>query len=122
MRLLRALASEAASLDRLSREMLRERIVRALDGKIHAPSRLVDAALKPPHVDDPDTHSGRPLTLEDPDPWPEAVQAASLLDELEAVFLRFVVLPEGAAAAVALWWKWRSVSISAKSAIQPPSA
>lgn len=43
------------------------------------------------------------LFLEDPDPWPEEVNGAELLDELAAAVRRYVSLPAGAAEAVALW-------------------
>ena len=100
--LLRALATATADLDRLGLEVVRERAVRAL-GKVQAPGRLVDAALKPSAGDGGDDHQGRPLTLDDPAPWPDEVHGADLLDALEATFRRFVVLPDGAAAALALW-------------------
>jgi len=93
--ILRHLADEATKLDRLGRELLREQAVRALAGKIQAPGRLVDAALKPTPAEAIDGPAGQALTLDDPAPWPEPVEAAALLDELEAVFLRFVVLPDG---------------------------
>jgi len=101
--ILRHLADEATSLDRLGRELLREQAVRGLAGKLQAPGRLVDAALKAASGEPVDGPAGQALTLDDPAPWPEPVEAAALLDELEAVFLRFVVLPDGAAAALALW-------------------
>ena len=37
------------------------------------------------------------------EPWPEAVDTAQLLDDIEAVFTRYIVLPKGAADAIALW-------------------
>ena len=39
----------------------------------------------------------------EPEPWPEPVDGALLLDEIIAVFERHLVLPEGAAEAMALW-------------------
>ena len=36
-------------------------------------------------------------------PWPEAVETAALLDDIKAVFTRYIVLPKGAADAIALW-------------------
>jgi putative DNA primase/helicase len=38
-----------------------------------------------------------------PEPWPEAVDGTQLLDALQAQFKRFIVLPEHAAATMALW-------------------
>src|ERR1035441_7781405 len=43
------------------------------------------------------------LELPEVEPWPEAVRGAALLDELEKVLGRFVVLPEWAAETLALW-------------------
>ena len=39
----------------------------------------------------------------DPEPWPDPVDGAALLDALAASFTRYVVLPDGAANALALW-------------------
>ncbi len=39
----------------------------------------------------------------DPDPWPDPVDGAAILDALAASFTRYVVLPDGAAEALALW-------------------
>jgi putative DNA primase/helicase len=38
-----------------------------------------------------------------PEPWPETVDGAQLLDDLAAFYRRYVVLPEGAADMLALW-------------------
>ncbi len=38
-----------------------------------------------------------------PEPWPEAVDGAQLLDALRASFTRYIVLPEAAAPTLALW-------------------
>ena len=46
---------------------------------------------------------GRSLILSDPDPWPEPVDGAELLSQIEATLCRYVVLPSGAAVAIALW-------------------
>ncbi len=50
-----------------------------------------------------DALQGRALALADPEPWSEPVCGAALLDELAALFARHVVLPFGAADALALW-------------------
>jgi len=47
--------------------------------------------------------SGQALNLNEPEPWPEPVDGVALLDSLSAAFTRFIVLPSGAAAALALW-------------------
>jgi putative DNA primase/helicase len=46
---------------------------------------------------------GRPLDLHEPEPWPDPVDGAELLDELVAVVRRHVVLGGAEAEAVALW-------------------
>ena len=43
------------------------------------------------------------LVLPEPEPWHEVVDGQVLLDELVAVLRRYVVLPDGAAEAMALW-------------------
>lgn len=50
-----------------------------------------------------DDKPGGALDMAHPEPWPEPVNGARLLDALTAVFRRYVVLPEGAADALALW-------------------
>jgi hypothetical protein len=47
--------------------------------------------------------SGRVLALPEPEPWPEPVDGAQLLDELVAAVRRYVVLDDAAVHAVALW-------------------
>jgi putative DNA primase/helicase len=49
------------------------------------------------------TGQGRALDLHGPEPWPELVNGATLLDELAAAVRRHVVLGEAEAVAVALW-------------------
>jgi putative DNA primase/helicase len=46
---------------------------------------------------------GRPLELPEPEPWPDEVVGASLLDEIAATIRRHVVMAEGLVEAVALW-------------------
>jgi hypothetical protein len=46
---------------------------------------------------------GRALTLPAPEPWPEPVDGAALLDRLAAFYARHVFLPAGAADAMAVW-------------------
>ena len=46
---------------------------------------------------------GRPLDLHEPEPWPDPVDGAILLDELAAAIRRYVVLGAAEADAVALW-------------------
>lgn len=46
---------------------------------------------------------GQELILSEPEPWPEPINGAALLDELAAVFRRFIVLPDSSPEALALW-------------------
>jgi putative DNA primase/helicase len=46
---------------------------------------------------------GRPLDLYNPEPWPDPVNGAELLDALATRFQCHVILPAGAAIAAALW-------------------
>lgn len=54
-------------------------------------------------VSDPTNEVGHSVTIDDPDPWSDPVDGAVLLDELAETVRRHVVLPAGAADAVALW-------------------
>ena len=53
-------------------------------------------------IQDSDT-KGKNLELPEPDPWPEPVDGAELLDALVAVLCRYLAMADGAAEAVALW-------------------
>jgi hypothetical protein len=46
---------------------------------------------------------GSEVNLPDVEPWPEAVDGSIVLDEVSQTFDRYVVLPAGAADALALW-------------------
>ena len=69
--------------------------------------RSLGDAVPPPPGSAPDTttEDEAPGALEfvDPEPWPEPVDGAALLDRIERQFSRFVVLPKKVAAALALW-------------------
>ena len=47
--------------------------------------------------------TGRELKLAEPKPWQKPVGGASLLNELVAIFRRYLSLPKGAAEAMSLW-------------------
>ena len=63
-----------------------------------------------------DGKQGKPVTFEDPEPWPEPVDGAALLDDLVARLEHYVSLPKGGAVAVAVWalytWCFRAFSVS----------
>ena len=87
----------------LRRELLREGAYQALKAVgVRAPTRLVDAALKDGEEEE-GGRQGRRLVLEDPEPWPEPVDGADLLEEMVLAISRYVVLPYGGATAAALW-------------------
>jgi putative DNA primase/helicase len=50
-----------------------------------------------------DKLNGKPPVLKDPEPWPDPVCGADLLDELVTTIRRFSILPEYGAEAAALW-------------------
>jgi putative DNA primase/helicase len=47
--------------------------------------------------------SGRPLNLNEPEPWPDPVDGAALLDEIAKLIRRFVVASDSIYIAAALW-------------------
>jgi putative DNA primase/helicase len=52
---------------------------------------------------EPAARQGRAFALHEPEPWPEPVDGLVLMEEIVVTLTRFVVLPPGAAVAVALW-------------------
>ena len=50
-----------------------------------------------------DNQQGEAVSLSNPDPWPEPVNGAELLDNIADMFSRYMVLPQGAANIAALW-------------------
>lgn len=69
---------------------------------VSSAAKLADSLLAPPAR--PATElQGAALTFDDPDPWPEPVDGAELLDELAETAGRFLSLPDGGAEAIALW-------------------
>jgi len=102
---LRAVVERSLSLDALGRATVREAAIKELK-RLHVQSgaRLVDAALGAVSGEDPGVPAGaNRIALVDPEPWPEAVDGAALLEAVCAVFSRFIVLPPGALEAIALW-------------------
>jgi hypothetical protein len=101
---LRSLALLLNGSDPLRRATVREGALRKLEKiGISAPGRLLDAALGNGHLETDHQHQGRPVIFDDPEPWPENIDGASLLDDAVSILRRFVVLPRHAAEAVALW-------------------
>ena len=101
---LQALAEGLGAMDPLVRELVRaEAIARLTHLGVRTPARLVDAALTSRATNSGGAGSGRGLRFSDPEPWPEAVDGAALLDDLAHTYRRFVSLPDGGAEALALW-------------------
>jgi hypothetical protein len=50
-----------------------------------------------------EARQGMPVTLGEPEPWPQPVDGCELLDEIACLVRRFVSVPEGGAEAVSLW-------------------
>jgi hypothetical protein len=102
---LQALAHGLGGMDPLVCELVRaEAIARLSRLGVRTPARLVDAALTSGGATNSGgAGSGRGLRFADPDPWPEAVDGAALLDDLAQTYRRFVSLPNGGAEALALW-------------------
>ena len=100
--LLRELADALKGSDTLTVETIKARAVEALNAaKVTRGARLVEAAFDAGAAEAGGEEGG--LFLQDTEPWPEPVDGAELLDKLRAAFLRYVVLPDGAAVALALW-------------------
>ena len=76
----------------------------------------LDAATAPAGDANGDGKAGKPVTIKDPEPWPEPVDGAALLDALVARLEHYVSLPKGGAVAVAVWalytWTFRAFSVS----------
>lgn len=51
----------------------------------------------------PQAGQGTAVSFPEPQPWPDPIDGATLLSDLAGVFTKYVVLPAGAAEALALW-------------------
>lgn len=91
---------------------------------IQRPGALIDAALGSSSAGS--DLAGREVAMEDPEPWPEPVDGAALLDELVTTIRRYVVLQsEYHAAAIALWvahtWAVDAFQVTPRLAITSPT-
>lgn len=90
--------------DELMRQSVRTAVLEVLkSGKIQGAARLVDAALKPQDKEAAKDLQGKAIVLAEPEPWTDPVHGAELLNDIAAAFQRFVILPDSAAPALALW-------------------
>jgi len=113
--------AQLAALPPLEYDRRREAAARRLGVRV----ATLDAEVRKARSDAADDASGgRALKLDDPEPWPEPVEAGELLDEIETFAGRYLVLPEGGAAALALWalhtWAHEAATISPVLAITSP--
>jgi putative DNA primase/helicase len=84
------------------RAVARERAIAVLNGKVSAPAKLVDAFFATEqHVSK--REQARPISFSDPEPWPDTVDGAALLEAIANALSRHVALPPHAADTIALW-------------------
>lgn len=121
-------AAAAVELDDIDREFLRGEIHRALkDGGLPDPARMVRAAFKSKPSDgttETVPPADTPSLFDDPEPWPDEVDAADLLDEMEERFRLHLVLPDECVHTVALWalhtWVFDAFMHTPRLAIKAP--
>jgi hypothetical protein len=89
--------------DPIRRQGIRSALVAELKrAGVQGPSKLVDAALDVPKPE-AEERASRAVTLTDPEPWPDPVRGAELLDDLATWIGRYVWAPRETIDAVALW-------------------
>jgi hypothetical protein len=98
---LSATVARLAALDELEYERVRIKEAEGLGVRVSALDSQVSAARGREHGGAP--RQGRALTMPAPEPWPEPMDAAALLERLVAFYTRHVFLPVGAADAMAVW-------------------
>lgn len=99
---LQALSKDLASMDRT---LLRDAAIKRISdlGLSKQPGKIVDLALSRPAAETTGNHQGKALFLEDPEPWPEPLGCANLLEETTGLLRQYAVLPAGGDVAIALW-------------------
>ena len=123
---LQKLALLAQPMNPLKRALLREGAITKLqENGLTAPARVVDAALDDGTPGRKESvGAGQSLLLSDEKPWPESVEGSETLDSIVEVLGRHVVLPIGAAPAIALWilhaYAFDATAISPMLAIASP--
>lgn len=101
------IAIEITRLARLSLcdyEQQRKDAAEALGFRASMLDRIVQAAREEAGLDDDDTGmQGRAISFPDPEPWPEPVDGAPLLDDISKAIGAHVVMPDTSRDACALW-------------------
>lgn len=101
---LRGIGAGLGGTDKLGRMTLRSQIIDELERrKVRGPAAMADAALATGGNESKGGVQGTEIALTDPEPWPDAVDGAGLLNEIAAIFKRFLALPNGAVEALSLW-------------------
>jgi len=80
-----------------------ERVRQAEAERLGVRAAILDKEVGKLRVLDKDDERGSAVIFEELEPWPDQVPGAPLLDDLSALFRRFVVLPRHADKALALW-------------------
>lgn len=109
-----------AALDRLDYERERDEAAKLLGCRTSVLDELVKAAR--PKTE---TTSGRAIGLREVTPWPAPVVLAEVLDAMTRAISRHVILPPGAAMALALWcchtWTFERFDHTPRLAIRSPT-
>jgi putative DNA primase/helicase len=93
------LLAELASLSPIDYDRRRESAAKLLGIRVST----LDAEVAAKRSKLEEQHVTEQFAAATPEPWTDAVDGASLLDNLASFYTRFVVLPEGAADMLALW-------------------
>lgn len=101
----RRLAMSVDGSDPIRRVAIRDGAIRRLRAAgVASPARYMDAALAETAGDeDAPTGQGRTMALRDPEPWPDAVDGAALLDAIAGTVRRYLATRDSVPDAVALW-------------------
>ena len=85
-----AAADRLAGLGRTEYDLARKAEAKRLGIRVSILDAEVDE--RHPENDDNGSGAGTTITLHDPEPWPETVDGAALLDEVAAAFRQYLVL------------------------------
>lgn len=99
---------------KLRRAAVRERAIQAIGSRVTSPARLVDAALTAGDSGGHTALPGRGIDLVEPEPWPDPVDGAELLEALSAKIRSHVVLDSHSEVAVALFSLFTHVTDAAE--------